>query len=164
MAKRDYYEVLGVSKQASKDEIKKAYRTLAKKYYPDRNKASDAETKFKEVQDAYDNLSDDQKRKAYDQYGFAGAQAFGGGGGFGQNFNGNFADFEGTDLGGFEDLLGSFFGNSFGGFGFGGRTQSSNGSRRRTNRGADLEMTLQIEFLDAVFGIEKEIAYSRDIA
>lgn len=103
MAKRDYYEVLGISKSASKDEIKKAYRTLAKKYHPDRNKEAGAEEKFKEAQEAYDVISDEQKRKAYDQYGFAGTQAFGGSGA------GGFGGFESGDLGGFEDLLGNFF-------------------------------------------------------
>ena len=116
MAKRDYYETLGVSKTASKEELKKSYRTLVKKLHPDKNKAADAETKFKEVQEAYENLSDDQKRKAYDQYGFAGTQAFSGqqSGGYGGNFDG-FEGFQGGMGGGFEDLLGSFFGSSFGG-------------------------------------------------
>src|SRR4051812_3713199 len=116
--KRDYYQVLGVSKSASKDEIKKSYRKLAKEFHPDRNKAADAEAKFKEVQEAYDILSDQQKREAYDQYGFAGTQAFGGGSGSG-GF-GNMQGFSQGDLGGFEDLLGGLLGNSFGGFDFGG--------------------------------------------
>ncbi len=153
--KRDYYEVLGVSKSASKDEIKKAYRKLAKEYHPDKNKAPEAEAKFKEAQEAYDILSDEQKRKAYDQYGFAGTQAFGGGG----NGFGGFGNFNG-DLGGFEDILGGLFGSSFGGFDFGGSRGRGGPSVRRGN---DLEFTLQIEFLEAVFGIEKEIEYNRKI-
>jgi len=157
MAKRDYYEVLGLSKSASKDEIKKSYRSLAKQYHPDRNKEADAETKFKEVQEAYEVLNDDQKRKAYDQYGFAGTQAFSGGSGFGGSGFGGFNGFEGfqADLGGVEDLLGSFFGSSFGGFGFGGQ-------ERKNNRGADLEFNLQIEFEEAIFGTEKTVSYKRD--
>lgn len=155
MAKRDYYEILGISKSASKDEIKKSYRSLAKKYHPDRNKESDAEAKFKEVQEAYEVLNDDQKRKAYDQYGFAGTQAFGGSG-FGGS--GNFSGFEGFqgDLGGFEDILGNFFGSSFGGFGFG-------SSERKSNKGADLEFNLQLEFEEAIFGAEKTVSYKRDL-
>lgn len=151
MAKRDYYEVLGISKSASKDEIKKAYRTLAKKYHPDRNKEAGAEEKFKEAQEAYDVISDEQKRKAYDQYGFAGTQAFGGSGA------GGFGGFESGDLGGFEDLLGNFFGGNFGGFGGG----SQRG--RRDNKGSDLEFAFQVEFMDAVFGSEKEVEYTRDV-
>ncbi len=157
MAKRDYYEVLGISKSASKEEIKKAYRKLAKQYHPDKNKSSDAEEKFKEVQESYDILLDDQKRKAYDQYGFAGTQAFGGS----YANNGGFGGFNSGESG-FEDLLGSFFGNSFGGFdfgGLGGRTRG--GAQRGVPRGADLEFILKIDFLEAVFGIEKEIEYER---
>lgn len=153
MSKRDYYEVLGVSKNASKEEIKKSYRTMVKKFHPDRNKESDAESKFKEVQEAYEILSDDQKRNAYDQYGFAGTQAFGGAGG---GFSG-FEGFQGGLGGGFEDLLGSFFGSSFGGFG-NAREQSE-----REQRGADLEFSVQIEFLEGVFGVNKVLNYKRDV-
>lgn len=149
MAKRDYYEVLGVTKSASKDEIKKSYRKLAKEYHPDKNKSAGAEEKFKEVQEAYDILSDQQKRQAYDQYGFAGTQAFGGSGmgGFSQGgFSADFGDLEG--------LLGNFFGGGIGGFG--------GGSRRRGNsRGSDLEMNMQVEFNEAIFGIDREIEYER---
>lgn len=157
--KRDYYQVLGVSKSASKDEIKKAYRKLAKEYHPDRNKAADAEAKFKEVQEAYDILSDQQKRQAYDQYGFAGTQAFGGSGG---SPFGNFQGFQQGDLGGFEDILGNLFGSSFGGFdfgGMGGRAQT----RRSNNRGSDLEFVLKVEFQEAVFGVEKTFDYDRHV-
>ena len=91
MAKRDYYEVLGVSKGASADEIKKAYRKLAKKYHPDVNKAKDAEEKFKEINEAYEVLSDDQKKQIYDNYGFDGLEGNMGQGGF-SNFSGGFDD------------------------------------------------------------------------
>lgn len=155
MAKRDYYEILGVSKSASKEELKKSYRSLVKKFHPDRNKEVDAETKFKEVQEAYEILSDDQKRKAYDQYGFAGTQAFGGSqGGYG-NFEG-FEGFQGGVGGGFEDLLGSFFGSSFGGLG------GSQQSGPRDNRGSDLEFTVNVEFEEAIFGTNKSVTYKRN--
>lgn len=147
MAKRDYYEVLGVSKSASKDEIKKAYRKLAKEFHPDKNKAADAATKFNEVQEAYDILSDEQKRAGYDQYGFAGAQQFGGNQGFG---GGNFSG----DMGGFEDLLGSFFGQGFSG---------GAGRRSQNKRGSDLEYSMPLEFSEAVFGVEKDLEYRRKV-
>src|SRR5690554_5611588 len=101
--KRDYYDVLGVSKTASEQEIKKAYRTLAKKYHPDVSKEADAEAKFKEVQSAYDVLSDPQKKSQYDQFGHAGEQFSGGAGGFG-----GFEGFGG--FGDFYDIFSSFFG------------------------------------------------------
>ena len=129
--KRDYYEVLGVSKTASKDEIKSAFRRLAKKYHPDISKEENAEEKFKEVQEAYSVLSDDNKRKAYDQFGHAGVNGPGGGSGFG-GFGGNSAGFgfDASDLGDiFDDLFG-------GGFGFGGSSSRSRGSRAR--RGSDI--------------------------
>lgn len=152
MSKRDYYQVLGVSKNSSKDEIKKAYRSLAKELHPDKNKSSDAETKFKEVQEAYEVLSDDQKKSAYDQYGFAGANAFNNSGS-----QSGFSGFQG-DMGGFEDLLGNFFGSSFGGFG-----GSSSSNFSRDSRGSDLEVSLKLEFQDAIFGAEKSILYNRNI-
>jgi molecular chaperone DnaJ len=157
MAKRDYYEVLGVSKSASKDELKKAYRKLAKEFHPDRNKAQDAEEKFKEVQEAYEILSDDQKRSAYDQYGHAGTQGFSGGtGGFG-----GFSDFSGfQDAGGFgniNDIFEQFFGSGFSGFSSGRQRSGSTGAVR----GADIEATIVISFNDAVFGAEKQIQYKR---
>lgn len=153
MAKRDYYEVLGVSKSSSKDEIKKAYRKLAKELHPDKNKAADADAKFNEVQEAYDVLSDEKKRSTYDQYGFAGAQNFGGGQGFG-GFQGG--DFSGN-FGGFEDLLGGFFGGDGFGFSQGGR------KRARDRRGADLEYRVTLEFKEAVFGIDKDLEYRRKV-
>ncbi|MCT3583666.1 DnaJ domain-containing protein, partial [Levilactobacillus brevis] len=111
MAQSDLYGVLGVAKDASQDEIKKAYRKLAKKYHPDLNKAPDAAEKFKEVQDAYDVLGDEQKRANYDQYGSAdGAQ--GGFGGFGGGQQGGFGGFGGG--GGFDDIFNQFFGGGGG--------------------------------------------------
>ncbi|MBR5939240.1 DnaJ domain-containing protein [Candidatus Saccharibacteria bacterium] len=151
MAKRDYYEVLGVSKNASDDEIKKAYRKLAVEYHPDRNPGDkEAEAKFKEINEAHEVLSDKQKRARYDQFGHAGVggasgNPFGGGasgnpfGGFnGQSFN---FDFGGA--GGFEDILGSLFG-------FGGP--------RRPRRGADYQTSVTLTFEEAIFGTTKEIS------
>lgn len=148
MSKRDYYQVLGIEKSADKKEIKKAYRKLAKQYHPDRNQSADAEGKFKEVQEAYDVLSDDQKRSAYDQYGFAGTQGFSGGG-YGQGFGG--FDFNG--MGGLGDIFEQFFGN---GFGF-----SSSGFSRRQKRGADIELNMKLSFEEAVFGARKKVKYKR---
>ena len=139
--KRDYYEVLGVSKTASQDEIKSAFRRLAKKYHPDISKEANAEEKFKEVQEAYSVLSDDAKRRQYDQFGHAGAQGFGGG------FNGAGFGFDASDLGDiFDDL--------FGGFGF-----SSSGRARNTNRarrGSDMLIRVDLSFDEAVYGCEKD--------
>lgn len=153
MSKRDYYEVLGLSKSSSKDEIKKAYRKLAKRYHPDKNKENGAEERFKEIQEAYDILSDDQKRSAYDQYGFAGAQSYSGFNG-GSGFSGFSSDF--GDLG---DLLGNFFGGSFAGFG----GATSRNSSQQSSRGSDLEYSIKVDFEEAIFGTEKEIVYERDI-
>ena len=135
--KRDYYEVLGVSKSATEDEIKKAYRSLAKKYHPDVNKASDAAEKFKEVNEAYEVLSDPQKRSTYDQFGFAGMDGSQAGSGFSS------AGFD--DL---NDIFSSFFGGGMGGFG------SSSSSRRSNSpqRGNDRLMRIDISFMDACFG------------
>ncbi len=138
--KRDYYEVLGVQKGASADEIKKAYRNLAKKYHPDANPDNkEAEDKFKEASEAYEVLSDDKKRGTYDQFGHA---AFNGGGGGGYSYEGGFSDF--SDI--FADLFG-------GGDIFGGRSRR-NGPRR----GADININISIEFEEAVFGTTKDIA------
>lgn len=145
--KRDYYEVLGVDKSASGDDIKKAYRRAAKKYHPDLNKDNPeaAAEKFKEVNEAYEVLSDAQKKAAYDQYGHAGVDpnaGFGGGGyGGGQGF--------GFDMG---DIFDSFFGG-----GFGGGRRSSNGPRR----GNDIQQTVELLFKEAAFGCEKEISVLR---
>jgi len=139
--KRDYYEVLGVAKGASDDEIKKAYRKVAKKYHPDLHPGdAEAEAKFKEAGEAYEVLSDSQKRQRYDQYGHAGVDPnFGaGGGGFG-----------GADFGDFGDIFSSFFGGGFGG-----------GSQRRRNgpvRGSDIEETVLLSFEEAAFGVKKSL-------
>jgi molecular chaperone DnaJ len=146
MSKRDYYEVLGVDKKASKSEIKKAYRNLAKKYHPDKNKAADAEAMFKEIQESYEILSDEQKRSAYDQYGHAGTQGFGGG-------SGSYQDF--SDFGGINDIFEQFFGSGFGGF------SAQRGQSAGAVRGADIEATLTINFEEAVFGKEKTVQYNR---
>ena len=146
--KRDYYEVLGVAKGASDDELKKAYRKLAKQYHPDLNPGDKAaETKFKEVNEAYEVLSDKDKRARYDQFGHAGVDPnFNPGGGFG-GFGGDFGD---IDLG---DIFGSFFGGGFGG----GRQQTRNGPRK----GESLRAHLTISFEEAAFGCEKEITLTR---
>ena len=141
--KRDYYEVLGVSKSASDDEIKKAYRSLAKKYHPDINPGDkEAEAKFKEANEAYDVLSDKEKRQKYDQYGHAAFDpSMGGGSGFG-----GFGDFD------FGDIFSSFFGGGGG------------GSRSRRNMpidGEDVATRITIDFEEAAFGCKKEITFAR---
>ncbi len=147
--KRDYYEVLGVSKSASKDEIKSAFRKKAKQYHPDLNKDDpNAAEKFKEVQEAYSVLSDDDKRKMYDQYGHAGVSGGPGGGGYS-----NFGGFGASDFD-FGDIFDSFFGGS--GFGFGGGSSSSRGSSR-ARRGSDVLMRMSLDFDEAVFGCNKKI-------
>lgn len=146
MDKRDYYEVLGVAKTATDDEIKKAYRTLAKKYHPDLNGGDkDCEVKFKEVNEAYEVLSDPQKRARYDQFGHEDPRAGGAGGGYG--------DFTGGFGGGFDDIFSAFFGGGFGGGG-----QRARGPQR----GDDLRYDLTITFEEAAFGCEKEISVTRD--
>jgi molecular chaperone DnaJ len=141
MSKRDYYEVLGVSKSATKDELKKAYRKLSKQFHPDINKEPGADEKFKEVKDAYEVLSDDQKRAHYDQFGHVDPnQGFGGG-----DFGGGF--------GGFEDIFNSFFGG-----GGGGRRRDPNAPRQ----GADLQYTMTLKFEEAVFGKETDIEIPRE--
>lgn len=144
MAKRDYYEVLGVSKSASKDEIKKAYRKLSKKYHPDINKEEGSDAKFKEISEAYEVLSDDQKRQRYDQFGHAGAQDD-----FGQGFGGQ--DFSGFGGSGFEDIFNSFFGGQ--------RQRDPNAPRK----GDDLQYTMTITFEEAVFGTKKEISIRKEV-
>jgi len=152
--KRDYYEVLGISKGASEDEIKRAYRRLAKKYHPDVNKEPGAEEKFKEINEAYEVLSDPQKKANYDQFGFAGMDGMNFGGG-GAGFSGGF-----DDLG---DILNSFMGGmgGFSDFGFGGRRSSSrtsNGPIKGDNR----YMSMDIDFLDAVHGVDKVVRLKVD--
>lgn len=141
MNNTEFYERLGVSKDASSDEIKKAYRKMSKKYHPDINKEAGAEQKYKDVQEAYETLSDSQKRAAYDQYGAAGAQGgFGGQGGF-----------DGAGFGGFEDIFSSFFGG-------GGGMRNPNAPRQ----GDDLQYRVNLSFEEAVFGAEKEVTYNRE--
>jgi molecular chaperone DnaJ len=141
--KRDYYEVLGVSRSATEDELKKAYRKLAKKYHPDLNPDNhEAEARFKEANEAYAVLSDSEKRRTYDQYGHAGADGQGFGG-----FNG--AGFD-IDL---EDLFGSFFGG-----GFGGRTRRKSGPRR----GANLKYRMTLDFMEAAFGVDRDITINKE--
>ncbi|MBO5530691.1 MAG: molecular chaperone DnaJ [Bacilli bacterium] len=151
MAKRDYYDVLGVDKSASEAEIKSAFRKLAKKYHPDINKEADAADKFKEVQEAYDVLGDESKRKTYDQFGHA---AFDGGAAGGNSY-GNYGGFSGFDTSGFgfDDIdLGDILNAAFGG-GFGGRRKQSN----KPQKGEDVLYRMKISFKDAVFGSKKEI-------
>ena len=145
MDKRDYYEVLGVSKSASQDEIKLAFRRLAKKYHPDVSKEPDAEEKFKEAQEAYAVLSDPEKRKQYDTYGHA---AFSGANGAGGGFGGfDFSSFDFSSI--FDDLFG------FGGFG--GSSSSSRTSSRRKRKGNDSLLVMDLTFLEAVLGCKKDI-------
>lgn len=147
MAKRDYYEVLGLQKGASQDEIKRAYRQLAKKYHPDINKEPGAEEKFKEINEAYDTLSDEQKKARYDQFGHEDPTAGFGGGGSG------FSGFSSSGgFGGFDDIINSFFG--------GGRTTRSGANEPR--QGQDVEKQMNITFEEAVYGCKKKIRLSVD--
>ena len=148
--KRDYYEVLGVNKNATDDELKKAYRKLAKKYHPDANpdNKKEAEAKFKEVNEAYENLSDPQKRRMYDQFGHAGPQGFGGNSGF---YSQGFEGFD-VDLG---DIFSSFFGGGFGG-------RSSRARNSGPTKGASLRYDIEITFEEAFLGVEKEISFNRE--
>lgn len=149
MSKRDYYEVLGVSKSASKDEIKKAYRKLALKYHPDRNPDNkEAEVKFKEASEAADVLLNEEKKRRYDQFGHAGVdgqQGFGAGGFGGGDF---------SDLG---DIFGDIFGDFFGG----GAGQRRRGGRRQGRPGNDLQMGIRVSFEEAAFGCEKSVEITR---
>ena len=151
--KRDYYEVLGISKSASADEIKSAYRKLAMKYHPDRNPGDEeAKAKFQEASEAYEVLSNDEKRQRYDQFGHQGVNF--GPGGF--DFGRDFSHFQDIDLG---DILNSVFGGGMGGGAFGGMF---GGGRRQTNpdgpqRGADMSMELEVDFEEALFGSERTL-------
>jgi len=146
LSKRDYYEVLGVNKDASDEEIKKSYRKLARQYHPDVNpNKKEAEEKFKEISEAYEVLSDSDKRAQYDRFGHVGPEA-GGFGGFGGGFGGT-----GSDFGGFGDIFDMFFGGGFGG------GQQAKGPRK----GADLRLDLSVSFEEAAFGVEKDVQINR---
>ena len=140
--KRDYYEVLGVARSASDEDIKRAFRKLALEYHPDRNKSDDAAEKFKEVNEAYQVLTDSSKRSSYDRYGHAG---------LGQNGARGFDGFE--NFGGFGDIFEAFFG--------GGPTTYSGARTNTTRRGADLQYSVTVEFEEAVFGTEKDQSVQR---
>ena len=147
--KRDYYEVLGIQKGASEDEIKKAYKKLARKYHPDMNPGDkEAEEKFKEVNEANEVLSDPEKKARYDQFGFAGVDPnYGAGAGGAGGFGGGF------DFGDLGDIFGSFFGGGFGG-----------GQRRNPNapqRGESIRASVSVSFTDAAFGCEKSVTLER---
>lgn len=142
--KRDYYEVLGLQKGATDDEIKRAYRQLAKKYHPDVNKEPGAEEKFKEINEAYETLSDPNKKARYDQYGFEDPT---------QGFGGGASGFGGAGFGGFDDILNAFFGG-------GARSQRQNPNAPR--RGRDVEHSMNITFEEAVYGCKKRIRLSVD--
>jgi molecular chaperone DnaJ len=143
MAQRDYYEVLGIARNASGEEIKSAFRRLARRYHPDVSTEPDAEERFKEINEAYAVLSDDEKRAAYDRFGHAGVRGAAGG-----------PDFTTVDFSDLADMFG--FGDLFG---FGSRSRSS---RQRMQRGADLQYRVDLSFEEAVFGLEKEIEITRD--
>ena len=134
-SKRDYYEILGVGKNATDEEIKKAFRKLALEFHPDRNKSKDAEDKFKEINEAYQVLSDPEKRSSYDQFGHDGVKA-------------NFQDFDFQNFGGFGDIFDAFFGGS----------QTTSRSRRK---GRDLHKNINISFKDSAFGVENDISVER---
>jgi molecular chaperone DnaJ len=142
MTQRDYYEILGVSRNASSDDLKSSFRRLARQYHPDVNKEPDAEERFKEINEAYAVLSDQQKRAAYDRFGHAGVRGAGGAPDFTVDFD-------------FADIFGDLFG--FGGFG-----RTSSRSRNAPRRGADLQYRMDLSFEEAVFGVEKEIEIARD--
>ncbi|WP_338985493.1 molecular chaperone DnaJ [Spiroplasma endosymbiont of Diplazon laetatorius] len=147
MAKRDFYEILGVAKSASEDEIKKAYRKLAKKYHPDICKEPDAEEKFKEATEAAEVLLDANKRQTYDQFGHEGLNGMGSGfGGFG----GGFGDFF-SNMGGAGDFFSDIFSNFFGGRGGG-------SSRQRSSRGKDIVISVSLTLRELLFGVDKEVS------
>ena len=153
--KRDYYEVLGIAKNATDEEIKKAYRKLAKKYHPDANpdNKQEAEAKFKEVNEAYEVLSDSQKRQMYDQFGHDGPQGFGSGNnGYYSYSSSGFDGF--SDFGDLGDIFSSFFGGGFG-------TKSGKSTNSGPKKGADLRYNLDISFEEAFLGTERFVTISR---
>jgi molecular chaperone DnaJ len=160
--KKDYYELLGINKNATNEEIKKAYRKLAKQHHPDanQNNKKEAEAKFKEISEAYEVLSDNQKRQMYDQFGHNGPQGFGANGAQGGYYNyssngfgdfGGFGGFDGFD--GFDDILSSLFGRS----GFG----RSSSNRNTPKKGRDLKYNMEISFEESYLGTEKEVIILR---
>lgn len=156
MAKRDYYEVLGVERNVGKDDIKRAYRKIAVANHPDKNPGDKAaEERFKEATEAYEVLADEKKKQAYDQFGFAGVESMGGPGG-GGGYSTAFRDFEDLfgDLGGFGGIFDSFFGG----------TRRGGSRRENVQRGSDLRYDLEIEFADAAFGKKVEVSYPKEIA
>ncbi|MFA7538111.1 MAG: DnaJ domain-containing protein [Candidatus Cloacimonadaceae bacterium] len=150
MAKRDYYEVLGVSRDATEDEIKKAYRKLAMKYHPDKNPNNkEAEEKFKEASEAYEVLYDKEKRQVYDQYGHAGIDQQFGNGGFNWDHFSHFEDISDLFGGGFGSIFDTLFGGGFG-------TRSSS-SQRRSNQGEDIQIDLTLTLKEIALGTEKKV-------
>lgn len=156
MANKNYYDILGVNKNASDDEIKKAYRSLAKKYHPDLNPGNaEAAEKLKEVNQAYSVLSDKTKKQNYDTYGDEnGPQGFGGGSGFG-GFGSGFSGFGGADFGDFGDIFSNIFGGAFGGSGRSSRRASAQ------TQGADIQVKIKLSFVEAAFGCKKNINLNR---
>ena len=156
--KKDYYEILGVNKNATDDELKKAFRKMAKKYHPDANpdNKKEAEAKFKEVNEAYEVLSDPQKRKMYDQFGTVDPSGAGfGGGPFGGGYSYTYSSSDFGDFGDLGDIFSSFFGGGFGGQRSG--TRRNNGPRK----GEDLNVSIDISFEESFLGVEKEITISK---
>ena len=149
---QDFYDLLGVSKQATDSEIKRAYRKMANKYHPDKNQGdSGAEAKFKEVSKAYETLSDPQKRRMYDQFGEQGANMGGGPGGFGQGFGG--FDFSGNGAEAFADIFETFFGG-------GGRRGGSQKTGPRQTPGEDLEMHMELTFDESIFELKRKSKFA----
>ena len=157
--KRDYYEVLEVSKSATIEEIKKAYRKKAIKYHPDKNKGDkEAEEKFKEAAEAYEVLSDTQKRQRYDRFGHSGMGNAGGFSGGGMSMDDIFANFG--------DIFGGHFGSAFRGFAssFGGGFYDSSSSRKATSKGSNLRVKVQISLNDVATGVEKKLKVNKLVA